>query len=75
MGTVTFSVELNDGRIQRSHRQNSNVLEVSISQEQTEATPPVSPGLEEHCEEVVNSTTRDLDSLEEVKILLTTHVH
>ena len=80
VGNVTFSVQLNDGRIRRSHqdnlrhRQETDVPKVTISQDQTEASPPVLPGVEEQLEEVVDSTTRDLDSPEEVQVRPTTHV-
>ena len=80
VGNVTFSVQLNDGRIRRSHqdnllhRQKPDVPKVAISQDQTEASLPILPGVEEQPEEVVDSTTRDLDSLEEVQVHPTTHV-
>ena len=80
VGNVTFSVQLNNGRIWRSHqdklrhRLKPDVPKVAISQDWTEASPPVLPGMEEQPEEVVDSTTRDLDSPEEVQVRPTTHV-
>ena len=77
VGNVTFSVQLNDGKIRRSHqdnlrhRQKPDVPKVAISQDRTEASLPVLPGVEE---QPVDSTTRDLDSLEEVQVCPTTHV-
>ena len=59
VGNVTFSVQLNDGRIRRSHQDNlrhqqkPDVPKVSISQDQTEVSPQVLPGVEEQPEEVV----------------------
>ena len=80
VGNVTFSVQLNNGRIWRSHqdnlrhRQKPDVPKVAISQDRTEPSPPVLPRVEEQPEEVVDSTTRDLDSPEEVQVHPTTHV-
>ena len=62
--SVTFSVHLNNGRIRRSHqdnlrhRQKPDVPKVAISQDRTEASPPVLPRVEEQPEEVqVRPTT------------------
>ena len=71
---------MNDGRIRRSHqdnlrhRQKPDVPKVTISQDWTEASTSVLPGVEEQPKEVVDSTTRDLDSPEEVQVCPTTHI-